>query len=87
MNQDKANEDHKKNSYQIIVDQKPHKWEEPIITGLQIKQLAGVDPATYDAWQDVPGPEDVLLNDNTKVDLTKSGTERFFTGKKTSTEG
>lgn len=87
MIEEKATEDSKKESFQIIVDQKPHKWHEPFITGLQIKTLAGVDPATYDAWQDVQGPEDVLLSDASKVDLRNPGAERFFTGKKTTTEG
>lgn len=73
--------------FQIIVDQKPHKWPEPTITGLDIKKLAGVDPDTYDAWQDVPGPEDIFLGNDDPVDLTELGTERFFTGKKTTTEG
>jgi len=74
-------------SFKIIVDQRPHKWNERFITGAQIKQLAGVDLATFDAWQDVPGPEDELLADSDEVDLSKPGAERFFTGKKTTTEG
>lgn len=78
---------HYEKPFQIIIDQKPHKWDEPYITGLDIKKLAGVDPAAYDAWQDVPGPEDILIGDDITVDLTKPGTERFFTGKKTTTEG
>ena len=77
----------KPKQYQILVDQKPHKWPDPTITGGQIKQLAGVNPAEYDAWQDVAGPEDLLLADDDVVDLTKPGAERFFTGKKTTTEG
>lgn len=87
MSEEMASEESRNGFFQIIVDQKPYKWNEPFITGLQIKRLAGVDPATYDAWQDVRGPEDVLLNDDTKVDFRKPGTERFFTGKKTTTEG
>lgn len=74
-------------TFKIVVDQKPHDWPKPVITGLEIKKLAGVDPATYDAWQDVRGPEDLLIEDNKKVDLTGRGTEKFFTGKKTTTEG
>lgn len=74
-------------TYHIIVDQKPHDWPKPVITGLEIKKLAGADPAAYDAWQDVRGPEDLLVKDNDKIDLTPNGTERFFTGKKTTTEG
>lgn len=73
--------------YKIIVDRRPHDWPEPFITGTQIKQIAGVDLATYDAWQDVSGPEDKLIADAEQVDLTAPPVERFFTGKKTTTEG
>lgn len=74
-------------TFSILVDRKRHEWPHEVITGLEIKRLAGVDPSAYDAWQDVPGPEDLLIRDDMKVDLTKPGTERFFTGKKTTTEG
>lgn len=78
---------HHDKPFKIIVDQKRHNWAEPFITGLEVKNLAGVDPAAYDAWQDVRGPEDILLGDDDRVDLRTPGTERFFTGKKTTTEG
>jgi len=74
-------------TYKIIVDHKPHDWPKPVITGAEIKRLAGVDGANFDAWQDVPGPEDELVGDTTEVDLTKRGTEKFYTIKKTTTEG
>lgn len=74
-------------TYKIIVDQKPHDWPKTTITGLEIKSLAGVDRAAYDAWQDVRGPEDRLVMDDDQIDVTEKGTERFFTGKKTTTEG
>ncbi len=77
----------KEQDFKIIVDRKPHDWPRKFITGGEIKKLAGVDQTTYDAWQDVPGPEDLLIADDKKVDLTERGTERFFTGKKTTTEG
>jgi hypothetical protein len=35
----------------------------------------------------VPGPEDELIDDDKKVDLSRPGVEKFFTGKKTTTEG
>lgn len=79
--------DRKEQIYKIIVDRKPFDWREPFITGSQIKGLAGVDQKTYEAWQDVAGPEDLPIADDQKVDLRKPGTERFFTGKKTTTEG
>ena len=37
-----------------------------------------MDDATFDAWQDVPGPEDELVEDTTEVDLTKPDTEKFL---------
>lgn len=75
-----------KKTYQIIVDQKPHDWHEPFITGLQIKKLAGVDQS-YGVWQHLPGPDDPEIGDNQTVDVSRPGTERFFTSKKTTTEG
>ena len=71
----------------IFVDQKRYEWSEDCITGAQIKGLAGVDLNTFDAWQDVPGPEDILVENDGKIDLTNPGIEKFFTGKKTTTEG
>jgi hypothetical protein len=73
-------------AFKIIVDQKLHEWHEQYITGAQIKVLAGVDPS-FGVWQDVPGPIDPPVQDDQKVDLGKPGVEKFFTGKKTTTEG
>jgi hypothetical protein len=85
---DSANKEKDKDKdFKIIVDRKHHDWPERFITGAEIKRLAGVDLTPYDAWQDVPGPEDLLIADDKKVDLSERGTERFFTGKKTTTEG
>lgn len=73
-------------AFEIIVDDHPHKWPKSTITGLEIKVLAGVD-ASYGVWQIVSGPDDPPVGDNQEVDLSKPGVERFFTGKKTTTEG
>ena len=78
---------HKPGIYKILVDHKPHDWPKPVINGAEIKHLARVDDTTFDAWQDVPGPEDKLVEDTKEVDLTKPGTEKFYTIKKTTTEG
>jgi len=87
MSDERKDEEKKDRPFKILVDHKPHDWPEPFITGAQIKALAGVDQATYEAWQDVPGPEDIPVGDADTVDLRKPGVERFFTGKKTTTEG
>lgn len=72
--------------FHILIDHKPYEWDEPFITGSQIKDLAGVEPA-YGVWADLPGPEDPPIEDNQQVDLRAPGIEKFFTGKKTTTEG
>ena len=81
------NNDKASKGYRIIVDQRHCEWPASSITGAQIKQLAGVDSTTYDAWQHIHGPEDRLIPDDGSADLTQPGTERFFTCKKTTTEG
>jgi hypothetical protein len=86
-----ANNNHghgeKPTTYHILVDHKPHDWPKPTITGSEIKGLAGVDQSTFDAWQDVPGPDDKLVGNDEEIDLTGKETEKFFTVKKTTKEG
>jgi len=83
----KGNHEKPPKGYHILVDHKPHNWPTPVITGAEIKQLAGVDPLTFEAWQDVPGPDDKFIADTDGVNLEENGTEKFFTIKKTTTEG
>ena len=87
MTEESKKDEDREPPFKIIVDQRHHDWPRKVISGLEIKRLAGVDPATFDAWLDVRGPEDELVDDNEKIDLTKKGVEKFFTGKKTTTEG
>ena len=75
-----------KQDFKLIIDTHPFTWPNSTITGTEIKQLASVDPS-YGVWQEVPGPNDPPVGDNQQVDLTRPGVERFFTGKKTTTEG
>jgi len=77
--------DHEK--YRLIVDNRDHKWPVEHITGLEIKELAKVDPKTFSVWEVTPGPgDDIEIADNQEVDL-KGHEKRFITGKKHSTEG
>jgi len=77
----------KPETYKILIDHKPREWASPVITGAAIKQLAGVDQNAFEAWQDVPGPEDLLIGDTDEVDLSERGNEKFFVIKKSTTEG
>ena len=58
-----------------------------MISGMTLKKLAGVDPATYGVWLEVRGAEDRPIGDTEMVDLSAAGVERFFTGIKQTTEG
>jgi Multiubiquitin len=80
------NEKAHEQEFKLIIDTHPHTWHKSTITGAEIKNLAGVDPS-YGVWQEVPGPNDPPVGDNQQVDLSRPGVERFFTGKKTTTEG
>lgn len=76
-----------KEEFKLIVDHKQKTWPEQFITGKQLKDLAGVDPDAYSVWQEVPGPEDPEIQNDQKADLGGHGVEKFFTGKKQTTEG
>jgi len=74
-------------SFRFVIDGRRFEWGAPVITGLKLKQLAGVDPETYAVWLEVRGGEDRRVENTETVDLRREGVERFFTGKKTTTEG
>ncbi|MEA1653022.1 multiubiquitin domain-containing protein [Nitrospirillum sp. BR 11164] len=71
----------------FMLDGRRFEWGAPFITGQKLKELAGVDPTTFDVWQELHDAEDRLVGDEDEADLTTAGVERFFTGKKTTTEG
>ena len=73
--------------YHLIVDNKEHPWPVEHITGLEIKELAKVDPEEYSVWEVIAGPgDDIEIPNDKEVDL-KPPVKHFITGKKHSTEG
>lgn len=74
-------------SFRFAIDGRRFEWGAPIVTGMKLKKLAGVDPASYGVWLEMRGAEDLPIADSECVDLRSPGIERFFTGKKTTTEG
>jgi Multiubiquitin len=71
----------------FTLDGQKFEWPAPNITGRKLKDLAKVDSATYEVWQEIRGSDDRAIEDTKLVSLEPQGTERFFTGKKTTTEG
>jgi hypothetical protein len=74
-------------SFRFVLDGRKFEWGLPFITGLQLKKLAGVDPNSYGVWLSQRVGDDRLIGNKEKVDLQGDGTERFFTGIDTTTEG
>jgi len=74
--------------YRIKIDRKPFIVEQPIITGREVLELAGLTPPeNYTLRVTVAGqrPEKVGLDDT--VDLTRKGVERFKSMPRDQTEG
>jgi len=74
-------------SFRFVIDGRKFEWGIPLITGLKLKQLAAVDPQSYGVWLEVRDGEDRPVGNAESIDLQAPGVERFFTGKKTTTEG
>jgi Prokaryotic E2 family E/Multiubiquitin len=74
-------------SFRLVIDGRRFEWGKPMVSGEELKKLAGVDPISYGVWQEIAGADDRPILDNELVDLQQPGVERFFTGKKTTTEG
>ena len=73
--------------YRFILDEREFDWGAPLISGAKLKELAGVDPAKFDVWQEVQKSDDRLIGDKDEANLDEKGTERFFTATKSTTEG
>lgn len=74
-------------SFRFTLDGRRLEWGLPFITGLKLKQLAGVDPSSYGVWLAQKVGDDRLIGNSETVDLQGDGVERFFTGIDTTTEG
>lgn len=74
-------------SYRFELDGQVIEWGKPVISGLVLKKLAGVDPAKYGVWLEVRGADDKPIGDSELIDLAPKGLERFFTGIVQTTEG
>lgn len=70
-------------SFRFELDSRVFEWGAAVISGHTLKALAEVDVQTHDAWLDVRGGEDRLIEDAELFDLGAPGVERFYTTKRT----
>jgi len=73
-------------SFRFVIDGRRFEWGAPLITGLKLKERAGVDPQTYGVWLEVRGGEDRPIENTETVDLAEPGVERFFTASRQNIE-
>lgn len=74
-------------SFRFELDGRRFEWGAVFISGLTLKTLAEVDPATHGVWLEVRGADDRPIDDTDLIDLSENGVERFFTGIVQTTEG
>lgn len=66
--------------YKIKIDGEKHILEAPVVTGRMLKELADVDPISFDVWLEVRGQgDDLLVANNEEVRLDEPGVEKFYT--------
>lgn len=66
-------------SFRFHIDDDARDWGQQRISGLHLKQIAQVDPASYDVFHLVVGGKDQLIRDEENFDLSANGVERFAT--------
>lgn len=75
MNQDKSN--HPSNQPELFIDNNKYEWGQDTITGIQIRELAGI-PESAEIFQKVPGKPDREITDTTVINLKDHpGPEHF----------
>ena len=74
-------------SYRIELDGRVIEWGAPEILGSTLKTLAGADSTAYGVWLEKRGEDDRRIGDSERVNVSREGLERFFTGKTQTTEG
>jgi hypothetical protein len=66
-------------SFRFLVNDRDFDWGSSRISGLTLKKLARVDPATTAVWFEVKCGADIQVEDRELFDLSAPGVERFYT--------
>lgn len=74
-------------TYRFQVDKGHYQTDQPTLTGLQILNMAGKNPAEFKLYELRPGHQPVEVKADDTVDLSRPGVERFTTMPRDTTEG
>ena len=76
-----------KKKLKFIIEGVERETDRQYITGAEIRRLGSI-PVGYDIYLSIKGPyEDELVEDNSRVDLAREGTESFYGCKPNTTNG
>ena len=75
-----ASQTDNRKEFHFSVDDKPFNWPTAQITGNDIRQTANIDP-NFQLYLEEPGPDnpDKLISNDQVVDLSTSGSKKFYT--------
>ena len=74
-----SNENEKSHKPEVFVDNQAYDWDQPTITGAQLRVLAAI-PQDVQIFHKVPGHPDVQVSDSTVINLSViKGPDRFST--------
>lgn len=74
-------------TFRFEIDGHKHEWPERNIPRKVLLVLAGQDPRKFSVWREFRDTADQEIIDGTPSDLGETGTERFYTVMKHTTEG
>lgn len=65
------------NFYHLMINGTNYKWEQPLISGFEVKQLGGIEPTAKLYLKGKGNQPDELIADEQQVDLSNPGIEKF----------
>lgn len=74
-------------TFRFEIDGQRQEWPAPTVTREVLLALAGQDPSQFSVWQEFKDKPDVEIVAGKPAELTPTGTERFYTVTKHTTEG
>lgn len=58
----------KPENYKLLIDGDKYEWDDSLITGAQLRELAGI-PGNVQIFQHVPGEPDIEIQNSTEINL------------------
>lgn len=74
-------------TFRFEIDSQRQEWPEPKVSREVLLALAGQDPDKFSVWQEFKDKPDAEIVAGKPADLDPTGTERFYTVMKHTTEG